>query len=283
MKRLLLSSVALFGLSTVVMAADLPRRQAAPVFTPVPVFTWTGFYIGVNAGYGFADTDSNDRVFLPGGSVIGSTGTSGVLTFNDAGDDEEGGFVGGGQIGFNYQVGTFVFGVETDFQYADLGGEDGRSGTNYTFVGTPGLAFAPPAATVSRNGTSSLETFGTVRGRLGFAFDRTLLYATGGFAYGFSDGGDEFCGGIFGGCSGGDDTRFGYTVGGGLEYAFTNNVTAKIEGLYVNLDESDRRGRATYDLGQNRLFLSNENNGGDSDFFVVRAGLNFKFSGFGGY
>lgn len=281
MKRLLLSSVALFGLSTVVMAADLPRRQAAPVFTPVPVFTWTGFYIGVNAGYGFANSDTNNSVFLPAGSVVGSAGTNGTIVFNDNNDDDDGGFVGGGQIGFNYQVGTFVFGVETDFQYADLGGNRGRSSNQgYTFFGTPGLAFAPPAATVSRNGTASLESFGTVRGRLGVAFDRALLYATGGFAYGFSDGGDEFCGFFNGGCNGGDDTRFGYTVGGGLEYAFTNNVTAKIEGLYVNLDENDRRGQATYSLAQNRLFLSNSNNGGDSDFFVVRAGLNFKFSAF---
>lgn len=281
MKRILLSSVALLGLSTVVMAADLPRRQAAPVFTPVPVFTWTGFYLGVNAGYGFSDTDSNDRVFLPGGSVLGSTGTNGSLRFADSGGDDDGGFVGGGQIGYNYQVGTFVFGVEADFQYADLGGRNGGDNNRYVFEGTPGLAFSAPAASVSRNGTSSLETFGTVRGRLGFAFDRTLIYATGGFAYGFSDGGDEFCRFISGGCSGGDDTRYGYTVGGGLEYAFTNNVTAKIEGLYVNLDESERRGRATYDRGQNRLFLANDNNGGGSDFFVVRAGLNFKFGGLG--
>lgn len=281
MKKFLLSSVALLGLSTVAMAADLPRRQAAPVFTPVPIFTWTGFYIGVNAGYGFADTDSTNSVFLPGGSVLGSVGTNGTLTFNDRNDDEDGGFVGGGQIGYNYQIGTFVIGFETDFQYADLSGNNGRSSNQgYTFAGTPGLAFAPPAATVSRNGTSSLESFGTVRGRVGLAFDRTLVYATGGFAYGFSDGGDEFCGFFNGGCNGGDDTRFGYTVGGGLEYAFTNNVTAKIEGLYVNLDESERRGRATYDLGTNRLFLANDNNGGDSDFFVVRAGLNFKFSAF---
>lgn len=281
MKKFLLSSVALVGLSTGVMAADLPRRQAAPAFVPVPVFTWTGFYIGVNAGYGFSENeDDNNTVFLPAGSVVGSRGTSGTLTFNDGRDGDEDGFVGGGQIGYNYQIGTFVIGFETDFQYADLGGRDGRSSNSgYTFVGTPGLAFAPPAATVSRNGVSSLETFGTVRGRLGLAFDRTLLYVTGGFAYGFSEGGDEF-NGFVGNFRGEDDVQYGYTVGGGIEYAFTNNVTVKIEGLYVNLDQNSSRFEPTYNLATNRLFLPNDANGENNDFFVVRAGLNFKFSGF---
>src|SRR5215210_7856072 len=110
MKKILLASVALFGLAGGAMAADLPARRAAPVFTPVPVFTWTGFYVGVNAGYGFTDTRRRDFVV---------EGVPGV--FVDTGSDDEGGFVGGGQVGFNYQAGMVVFGVEADAQYADIG------------------------------------------------------------------------------------------------------------------------------------------------------------------
>jgi outer membrane immunogenic protein len=213
MKKILLSSVALLGLATGAMAADLPSRRApAPIVAAVPVFTWTGFYVGVNAGYGWV---SDDRIVDP---VFGFTG-----------GDDEGGFVGGGQIGYNYQIGSFVVGLETDIQYADLG-------TRYRFN----------AAIPGYEEDDSDDWFGTVRARAGVAFDRALIYATGGFAYA--------------------DDATGWTVGGGLEYAFTNNLTAKIEGLYVNLERDDN-------------FVSPTATGGsdESEFGVVRAGLNFKF------
>ena len=213
MKKILLSSVALLGLSAGAFAADLPSRRApAPVIAAVPVFTWTGFYLGVNAGYGWNDSDS---ITLSNGAVITSV------------DDSEGGFVGGAQAGYNYQIGSFVVGVEGDIQYADFGG------ASYVIPG------------VGTFDDNSDDWFGTVRARAGVAFDRALIYATGGFAFA--------------------DDRNGWTVGGGLEYAITNNLSAKVEGLYVNLDEQDYTfGGATFQ-------------GGDADFGVVRAGLNFRF------
>ena len=72
MKKFLLSSVALLGFTAGAMAADLPRR-APPVFVPVPVFTWTGFYVGVNAGYGWKNDDSNECIGCFGGSVVRSS------------------------------------------------------------------------------------------------------------------------------------------------------------------------------------------------------------------
>jgi outer membrane immunogenic protein len=214
MKKILLSSVALLGLTAGAMAADLPSRRApAPIIAAVPVFTWTGFYVGVNAGAAFNNNDSDDIVF--GGETI----------FGDSDDDAS--FIGGGQIGYNYQFGSFVVGVEGDLQWADFGG------TTYVF----------PNGTVT---TDSSDWFGTVRARAGVAFDRALIYATGGFAF--------------------TDNRNGWTVGGGIEYAFTNNLSAKIEGLYVNLENDDFDfGGVTYSTG-------------DTDFGVIRAGLNYRFS-----
>src|SRR3954452_17228651 len=133
MKKILLSSVALFGLSAATMAADLPRRQyVAPASVPVvavPVFTWTGFYVGVNAGYGFSDRNNDDNFsngFAFGGSglsvpsglgglapVVPLTGFNNNFSFFDNNRNRDG-FVGGGQIGYNYQFTPgfgFVIGI----------------------------------------------------------------------------------------------------------------------------------------------------------------------------
>ena len=212
MKKILLASVALFGFAGAAAAADLPVRSAppAPIIAAAPLFTWTGFYVGVNAGYGWSNDDF-DAVDL-------------------ADEDDDGGFVGGAQVGYNYQIGSFVVGLEGDIQYADFGGE---------------LTFDVDGDDVIDDDDDFVfdrgDWFGTVRARAGVAFDRALIYATGGFAFA--------------------DDATGWTVGGGVEYAFTNNLSAKIEGLYVNLDNDDD-------------FPGFD---GETDFGVVRAGLNFRF------
>jgi outer membrane immunogenic protein len=210
MKKILLASVALLGFAGAASAADLPVRAAppAPIIAAVPVFTWTGFYVGVNAGYGW---NANDSI------------TVGGVRFDL---DDEGGFVGGAQAGYNYQIGSFVVGLEGDIQYADFGGDD---------------RFDFDRDGIADDDFNNSDWFGTVRARAGVAFDRALIYATGGFAFA--------------------DDATGWTVGGGLEYAFTNNLSAKVEGLYVNLDQDDN-------------FLGIDN---DAEFGVVRAGLNFRF------
>jgi outer membrane immunogenic protein len=239
MRTLLLTTVALLGLTAGAGAADLPGRTVDfPVVAAVPVFTWTGFYVGVNAGYGW-NTNSDDRYFDP---------TLGVYV---GGDDNNGGFVGGGQIGYNYQIGSFVIGVETDIQYADIGGR-----SNYGYVN--GLYYGDDS-----NG----NWFGTVRARAGVAFDRALIYVTGGLAYGDVARGSSVILGPTGaviGYGSNSDVNTGWTLGGGVEYAFTNNLTAKVEGLYVNLDtKNDAFG-----------YYGDRDN---AEFGVVRAGLNFKF------
>jgi outer membrane immunogenic protein len=264
-RRLLLTSVSALAIGGTAMAADLPSARYAPVAPIVPVFTWTGFYIGVNAGVAFGD-ENNDSIFIPPGTFGPGTGNffvAGVGNNNDAV------FTGGGQIGYNYQAGAWVFGIEADLQWADLG----NNNNNAFGVAVVGL----PAGFVFANTNSGLEWWGTVRGRLGFAWDRALLYGTGGFAYG--GGGNSNCGGVGFSC-GGDDTRTGWVVGGGLEYAFTNNWTFKVEGLYVNLDSGNSNNGLVGFVGGVPVFLPPGfafNNDNEQAFGVVRVGLNYKF------
>lgn len=209
--------------STTAFAADLPSRKQAPVAPVVyaPAFTWTGAYVGLNAGYGFGKITKAGTYF-----------------------EDPKGFVGGGQVGYNYQLpNNVVVGVETDLQYADL-----RSKVNAT-----GVAAGLPAGT--KNG---VEYFGTVRPRVGYAMDRTLLYVTAGLAYGNQKLNVP-------GVGSGSSTNLGWTAGGGAEYAFTNNITGKVEGLYVNLDN------------HNYVATTRVSTKSGSEFGVVRAGVNYKF------
>ncbi|TGD94772.1 outer membrane protein [Methylobacterium nonmethylotrophicum] len=301
MKKILLASVALVGLSAAASAADLPRRAAPPpVFTPVPVFTWTGFYAGFNAGYGFntADTRAPTVVGVPAGYGIFVTSAApvvpanGVVAFGNRNSND--GFVGGGQIGYNYQFtpgSGVVVGIEADAQYVDFG----RNRNRFAFATVPGGSVAPGALVFNPNGISGLDFFGTVRGRLGYAWDRTLVYATGGFAYG-SGGGRDF--GLPN--SSRDDFQTGWVVGGGVEYALPTDsflnffrssaVTVKVEGLYVNLDQGNRNNGVFAQNaagGQVSVFSPGVVSVGpanlyrrETEFAVVRAGLNYKFGGF---
>jgi outer membrane immunogenic protein len=297
MKKILLSSVALLGFSVAAQAADLPRRTMAPApyVAAVPVFTWTGFYFGVNAGYAWSSVDVEDRIDLDRDRVfVGSN--PGVIRFQGNGGDAEG-FAGGAQIGWNYQFtpgAGWVVGLEADIQGIDL--DRDTSDPNFTFERDGGVAildvtrgdFIPV-----RRSAASLDYFGTVRGRLGYAWDRFLVYGTGGFAYG---GGDRNGGcprevrGNFTGnfCGDGDETRTGYAVGGGFEWALpvsavnffgSTAVTFGIEGLYVNLGDD---GGDTDIVGFNArtgnvIRVDGRNFETETEFGVVRAKLNWKF------
>ncbi|MXQ13204.1 outer membrane protein [Microvirga makkahensis] len=232
-------------------AADLPVREAppAPIIAAAPIFTWTGFYAGVNAGWGWRSDD--DETVVLGGAVPGTL-------FFENGDD--GGFVGGGQIGYNYQIGSFVVGLEADIQWADT--DDGEE-VRFVPAGAPGT-FVPGEF---ENNLS--DWFGTVRARAGVAFDRVLIYGTGGLAY--------------------TDDNTGWALGGGVEWALPVNwfgssaVTFGIEGLWLSFDEDDDDddgfvGTFTPDAGGPPIDVFAPGAGSDdNDFFVARAKLNFKF------
>ncbi|WP_410823029.1 outer membrane protein [Methylobacterium oryzisoli] len=289
MKKLLSAFAISTALTGAAAAADLPRRVAPPLIAPIPVFTWTGFYAGFNAGYGFdARNDNGPQIVATRNPLVvtapGGVQGVGIFAFRDRATE---GFVGGGQIGYNYQFtpgAGFVVGIEADAQYVDFG----RDRNNFAAFFTPGATLVPGTRVFNPSGLSGLDFFGTVRGRLGYAFDRVLFYGTGGFAYG-SGGGTNF------GLPNNDDFRTGWTAGGGIEYALptdsflnffrSNAVTLKVEALYVNLDRNSLNGAFAvtgngtvvnaalpFSIAVPGVF-----NRRNDEFVVVRAGLNYKF------
>ncbi|MCJ2124760.1 outer membrane protein [Methylobacterium sp. J-077] len=297
MKKLLASLAAFTAFTAAASAADLPRRAPPPVFTPVPVFTWTGFYFGINGGYGFdassnggtrgfTQTAGSPAVLTAGGLVpyqaLAPNGSTLIYNKNN-----REGFSGGGQIGYNYQFtpgSGVVIGFEADAQYIDFGGRP-----RYANTGVLNPTFAPVNGTLN-----TLDFFGTVRGRLGYAFDKTLVYATGGFAYatGTDDGTKGLAFQNFAGKR--DDFKTGYAVGGGAEFALPTDsflnffrssaVTFKIEGLYVSLDRNRTNlplvGGAITSAGVLPVYSTATNGRNTNDFAVVRAGLNYKFGSY---
>ena len=178
----LAAALSVLALGNAAIAADLPRRATAPApyVAQVPVFTWTGLYAGVNAGYGWGtQKGAADATFgkLDGAPV-------------------------GGTVGYNYQMGQIVLGAEGDMDWSNA------KNTNGAFV-------------------SKQTSIGTARGRIGYAVDRVLLFTTGGYAGGAVD--------RTVGAASAKDWHNGYALGGGMEYAFTNNVSAKAEYLYTDL------------------------------------------------
>lgn len=231
-------------------AADLPRKSVPATFAqPVPIFTWTGVYVGINGGYIFDGGRSN----ITGSPGLLATGLAPVGNIKTLGD----GFTIGGTIGYNYQIGNFVAGLEADLNYVDLGK------TVVTGIG-------PLTTTLSQEASY----LGTVRGRLGVAFDRVLIYATGGLAYGDQDATTSLSGLGAAWTGSKSDTRFGYTVGAGLEYAITNNWSAKVEYLYYDLGKTNYTSPQVAGVAIPGVFGTTkaENRGN-----LVRAGINYRF------
>lgn len=294
MKNILLSSVALIGIAGTAVAADLPERvpvKAPPIMARA--FSWTGCYIGVNDGwigsrYRFdlapTGTYRNPAGVAPPPNAAGTGALAGDLTaVTSAYRLDESGLEVGGQVGCNYQTGVFVFGVEGDGQWAILGDND----DNTVRVAYPPLVSANPAFVIARRVEtvdSQLNWFSTFRARAGVAFDRVFVYGTGGLAVGDLNSSTSVA---FGGNVGNvygtaqhfgsfSDMRIGWTAGGGLEWAFANHWTAKVEYLYLNLGNTISylsalvapAGRAPGYAWTTSV---------DSSYHVARIGLNYKF------
>ncbi len=234
--RTFVGSIA-FAAGTVVwicsaQAADLPRARApapvAPVAYVPPVYNWSGFYVGGNLGAGFADSSWTDPF-------------SGAHdTFNKTG------FIGGGQVGANWQIDALVLGIEGDFDWT------GIKASGHDSLGN----------TIGAN----TQWTSTVTGRVGAAFDRLLVYGKGGVAFAHDNDSLNTIGGAAASAS---LTRTGWTAGAGLEYAFAPNWSAKIEYDYLGF------GSETVNLPT--AAFPTYSTGASLNIQEVKAGINFKF------
>jgi outer membrane immunogenic protein len=241
----LLATTALVGSA---IAADMPVK--APIPFVAPIYNWTGFYLGLNAGGSWGRQD-NALVTVPGGATLFSN------------SDKLNGFIGGGQIGYNWQTDHWVFGIEADFQ-----GSAQKADGGFVLAPIVGAA-AFPGLTVAY--TDKLEWFGTVRGRVGYAFDRWLPYITGGWAYGhgnISGTGTTTPAGTVLAFSASQDYS-GWTVGGGVEWAFMDHWSAKAEYLYINFGN----GPTVTANGAGTLAIVS----GKMTDNIARLGINYKF------
>jgi outer membrane immunogenic protein len=236
LRMFLLTGVSSVALATAASAADMGPPVKAPVPTPIAVYNWAGFYIGVNGGiarqnYSIAANDE--------GSTVSGSGTGGIV---------------GGQIGYNWQQRYWVYGVEVDEDWANL--------SNNQITGESGFQ----AAT-----TSKVESLGSARLRTGLAIEDTLVYVTGGVAWGHVKNGwgagytvpEGVCCDVFS-----SQTRVGWVTGVGVEHMFDQHWSARLEGLY-------------YDLGRNTVNATIDGETYSSQFtnevFTARLGVNYKW------
>src|ERR1700730_1594169 len=223
LRRTLFASAGVMVLAGAALAADLPSRAPPPVYLPPPpVFTWTGLYIGINAGYTWSNSNIVDTDAVSVSSIAGLNGDIGgevaTLATGDVPVSVKG-FIGGGQIGYNYQfANSFVVGIEADIQ-----GVAGASHTS-SVPGSIGIGGAPAGASSVINSSRDIHYLCTVRGRLGFTLTPTFLVSrTAGLAFGgdssstnvtetlgFPDTPTPFD--TFGNLS---NSRVGWTAGGG--------------------------------------------------------------------
>jgi outer membrane immunogenic protein len=283
------------ALTGAAIAADLPSRAPPPVYLPPPpIFSWTGLYIGLNAGYTWSN---NNAVDVDTADVFGNPALVGGPAFGVASaaladgsvPAKIDGFIGGGQIGYNFQfANSFVVGLEADIQ-----GIAASNGSHLVFSQATVAGF--PLNPIDQNLSASrrLDYLGTVRGRLGFTITPTLLvYGTGGLAYGQTKSSTSitqivesdpiFLPNHYSSFGSFSNTRVGWTAGGGVEWLFAPNWSVKAEYLYYDL------GNVTYGLSP----LQNFSTVGGGTLFtagapvsrtrftgnIVRAGLNYHFN-----
>jgi len=240
MKKFALAAAAFLLGTASASAADLAARPytKAPPVPVATIYNWTGFYLGADVGYGWGrstGTLTTAAGLLP---VPYSVNPSGVM--------------GGGFLGYNYQISNVVLGVEADWQASDLN-------KNGNFV----LGAGP----VTYNIGTKIKDYGSVRGRLGVAFDRWLVFGTGGFAWGRWDTSYGFAGLATPFVIDSVSSHAGWTAGAGVEYAFADNWLGRVEYRYTDLGKASFVSAATNsaELG-NRVTIND-----------VRVGIAYKF------
>jgi outer membrane immunogenic protein len=252
MKKIFLTTASIFVLAGVATAADLATKKGPPAAPAAPM--WTGFYAGLNLGGGWGANSGYSSVW---NTDIVNGGYTNFYSPNNI----SGGILGGGQVGYNHQLSSlFVVGAEADIQGSTMG--SGGNGNQYaalvninsnvvkTVIGPAG-------------GNKSIPWFGTVRGRIGVTpIQSVFLYGTAGFAYAsvqYNSGYQQ------------STTQVGWTAGGGAEWMFMPNWSAKAEYLYANVS-----GQNSNPWGNTGTQLTNINN--NTRWNTVRAGVNYHFN-----
>jgi outer membrane immunogenic protein len=252
----LLAAVLLVLSAGVALAADYPRkpRKKPPPYVPPPAYVppplpapydWTGFYFGGNVGGGWANAKSD---FSAAGSPVFASANNSLT-----------GILGGAQVGYNWQSGPTVFGWESDFQFSGVKGQ----------LDAPACPAAVCGVPLSASYSQKMPWFGTVRGRVGYASDMWLMYATGGYAYARLESEATASAGGATATVSRKETRSGWTVGGGIEVALSRQWTAKVEYLYIDLGTRQGSWALTGLPDLNDSVRVYEN--------LVRAGLNYRF------
>jgi outer membrane immunogenic protein len=233
------------GLTAVATAADLSRPAPAPVYAKAPpispVYSWSGFYIGANAGHTWGDSQSSTDVAsgVPGSffEVCGPPANGCVINTIDVHNagrqrTSTSGFVGGAQAGYNWQTGNLVLGVEADFDYFNNKGTSSR---------TVALVAGPPGS-VTVNSSITTDWLFTLRPRLGWALDNWLIYGTGGLAVSELKPSWTFFESEFNSSASSsfNNTKVGWTVGAGVETLLPGKWILGAEYLFVRFDSASQ-------------------------------------------
>ena len=243
MKRILLTAVTLgvLGMHSPALAADIPYAKP-PELAP-PVYDWTGVYVGVFGGGGFGNHNVNNAngAFNPFANFTANYSSTGGIA--------------GGEVGYNWQSGNYIVGIESDLFWSGIKGNDANQFIAGDFPG------------VTATDADNWRWGGTLRARGGFTIDRWLMFFTGGYAFGNIqhtntdpvNGVDKF-----------NVNANGLTAGAGFAYAITNNIVGKFEYRYYNFNGYNRPGNPLTPNGQIPYTT-------ESSYSVVTIGLDFKF------
>jgi outer membrane immunogenic protein len=252
-------------------AADLGARPYTKAPALARVYDWSGFYLGANVGYGWGRSDTNTVLDQTSNWAAEAVPFQNTLIALSNQRISPKGVVGGLQAGYNWQAGAWVFGLEADINGSDINGRTSVTGPN--------------APVVSRAFNESIRNdwFATVRPRVGYAIDNTLLYVTGGLAVGNVKGSwDLTSSNTYNKTGAANTVNAGWTVGAGVEHGFAPRWTVKAEYLYTDLGSVSYisnyvPGSSFAPPGANYRELISQN----LTFHTVRIGLNYKFGPLG--
>ncbi|MBA2587111.1 MAG: porin family protein [Alphaproteobacteria bacterium] len=246
------------------LVALFTAPAVSPAFAQDMAMPFNGLYAGINGGYDFSKNNVRTSGIAPANAATVADGARPALVKMD-----NEGFLGGVQLGRNWQMNQYVFGLETDAQYSDM--RDTRN------IVTTGTAFP---GTRNNQFRQNMNWFGTTRARLGYAWDNSMVYGTGGVAYGRLKETTNFSGPAPASTqqftsSYNTHTNFGYTVGAGFEQALGDNFSVKTEYLYYDLGRSPVYSNVIAGSGgTGNGYLSSFNNKGQ----VVRVGINYRMN-----